>query len=156
MTTGATELFAGAVTAGATVLFAIEGTPWDCTWSVAAALVLPTFVLAISGDGALPANAYPEAIPNTAVAERPVTKILADVAGFFTLRLIVIVVFVGECVGGGGGGRSGSCIISHRLHLHGLRDLHDLRPLHDRHRRRGEDVVGRNPWRDCLRSSHSP
>ncbi|CAB4617263.1 unannotated protein [freshwater metagenome] len=150
MTTGATELSVGEVTAGAIVLPAIEGFPCDCTWPACAVLVLLTFVLAISGDGDLPANAYPDAIPNTAVAERPVTKILAEVAGFFVLRFLVIVVFVEEFVGGSGG-RSGSFIISRRPHLRARRAHHVLRALRGRRHHHGEDVAEPNPLMDCLR-----
>ena len=152
MTTGATEVSVGAVTEGAMVLPATDELPCDCTWPSWAALVLLTFVLAISGDGASPANAYPEAIPSTAVAESPVTKILADLAGFFAVRLFVIVDFVGELVGGGGGGRSGSFIISRRPHLRGGRPRvrRALRALRGHRHHHGEGVMGLNPLMDCL------
>ena len=88
----------------------------------------------------LPASVYPEAIPITAVAERPVTRIFAAVAGFFVVRRVdgdlVGVAFSAVLsvmgVDGGGGGRSGSFSISRHPHLRGLRhDLHhDVRPLH--------------------------
>ena len=151
MTTGAAEVFAGAVTAGETVLLGVEGASCACCWpDVEELLSLLTFVLAISGVGASPAKAYPEAIPKTAVAERPVTKILADVAGFFVLVFLFIAVFVGEFVGGGGGGRSGSFIISRRPHLRVHRAHHVLRALHGhRLRRHGADVVEPNPLMDC-------
>ena len=90
---------------------------------------------------------YPEAIPITAVAERPVTRIFAAVAGFFVVRRVEVdrvgmpfsVVLSVMGVDGGGGGRSGSFSISRRPHLRGLRhDLHhDVRPLRGRRHRHG-------------------
>jgi hypothetical protein len=92
---------------------------------------------------------YPAAIPITAVAESPVTRIFAAVAGVLVVRRVeadlVGMVFsaVLSVVGveGGGGGRSGSFSISRHPHLRGLRhDLHhDVRPLHPRRHR--HDVV---------------
>lgn len=152
MTTGAAEVFAGAVTAGETVLLGVEGVSCACCWpDVEELLSLLTFVLAISGVGALPAKAYPEAIPNTAVADNPVTRILAEVAGFLIFFLFVDAVFTDDLeVGGGGGGRSGSFIISRRPHLRVHRAHHVLRALHGhRHRRHGADVVEPNPLMDC-------
>ena len=74
------------------------------------------------------------------MAERPVTRIFAAVAGFFVVRRVGVdrvgIVFSAVLsvmgVDGGGGGRSGSFSISRRPHLRGLRhDLHhDVRPLH--------------------------
>lgn len=101
-----------------------------------------------------PARVYPAAIPITAVAESPVTRIFAAVAGVLVVRRVeadlVGMVFsaVLSVVGveGGGGGRSGSFSISRHPHLRhphlrGLRhDLHhDVRPLHPRRHR--HDVV---------------
>ena len=141
------ELVVGAVITGATVLLGRAGVPCACCWSRVAAALLPlTFVLATSGVGTFPANAYPDAIPNIAVAESPVTKILAEVAGFFIFFLLGDAVFTVDFVGGGGGGRSGSCIISRRLRRYILRHLH---ALHRRHRR-DEVVVGRSLPADCL------
>lgn len=93
----------------------------------------------------LPARVYPDAIPITAMADRPVTKILAAVAGFFVVRRVGVD-FVGMAnsavlsemrADGGGGGRSGSFSISRHPHLRGLRhDVHhDVRPLHHGHHR---------------------
>ena len=96
----------------------------------------------------------------TAVAERPVTKILAAVAGFFVGRRVgpgcvgaTLSAFFSKerADGGGGGGRSGSFSISRRPHH---RDLHrrghlchhddrrrDFRPHHGRHRHRLDEGV---------------
>lgn len=92
----------------------------------------------------------------TAVAERPVTNILAAVAGFFvgTRRGVGCVGMAlsgflsedraGEAAGVGDG-RSGSFSISRRPHHRRRRDRryddrrHDLRPHHGRHRHHDED-----------------
>jgi len=99
----------------------------------------------------LPARVYPDAIPMTAVAERPVTKILAAVAGFLVVRRVgadfggmaISAVLSDLCVGGIGG-RSGSFSISRHPHLRGLRhDLHhDVRPLRGRRHRRNVVSLG--------------
>ena len=91
----------------------------------------------------------------TAVAERPVTKILAAVAGFFVERRLgpgcdgaTLTAFFSKerADGGGGGGRSGSFSISrHPHHRHGDHRhddrRHDLRPHHGRHRLHGPDEL---------------
>ena len=98
----------------------------------------------------LPARVYPDAIPITATADRPVTKILAAVAGFFVVRRVGVD-FVGMAdsavlsemrADGGGGGRSGSFSISRHPRLRHLRhDLHhDVRPLHHGHPRLRDQV----------------
>ena len=75
-------------------------------------------------------------MPKTAVAESPVTRIFAAVAGFFVVRLTLEVLLVALADGGGGGGRSGSFSISRRPHLlRGRRRA--LRALHGRRHRRG-------------------
>ena len=87
----------------------------------------------------------------TAVAERPVTKIFAAVAGFFEVRRVAearvgitlsAVLSEDRAVTGADGGRSGSFSISRHPHLrdprhHGLRHdglCRDFRP-HPRHGR---------------------
>lgn len=92
-------------------------------------------------------------MPITAVAESPVTKIFAAVAGFFAVRRVAevrvgmassAVLSEDRAVTGTGGGRSGSLSISRHPHR---RDLHrrghlchhddrrrDFRPHHGRHR----------------------
>lgn len=89
----------------------------------------------------------------TAVAERPVTKILAAVAGFCVGRRLgpgcagasLSVFLLKDRAGGGGGGRSGSFSISrHPRPHHGHRyDDHrrGLRPHHGRHRHHGRDEL---------------
>ena len=90
----------------------------------------------------------------TAVAERPVARIFAAVAGFFAVRRVVEVFTVmalsaiseDRAVTGAGGGRRGSFSISRHPHR---RDLHrrghlchhddrrrDFHPHHGRHRHR--------------------
>lgn len=91
----------------------------------------------------------------TAVAERPVTKILAAVAGFFvgTRRGVGC---VGMALSGflseeraGGDGRRGSFSISRRPHPHHRRRdhryddrRHDLRPHHGHHHHLHDQVEG--------------
>jgi hypothetical protein len=100
--------------------------------------------------GALPASAYPEAIPRTAVAESPVTRIFAAVAGFLFVRLVFVGLLVGLLDGGGGGGRSGSFSISrHPLLLRGRH--HVLRALHGRRHHRVVVVEEQIRRKACLR-----
>lgn len=124
---------------------AVEATLFCGVWSTAG-IALITELLTCWAL-VLPASVYPEAIPITAVAERPVTRIFAAVAGFFVVRRVD-----GDLVGmafsavlsvmgvdGGEGGRSGSFSISRHPHLRGRRhDLHhDVRPLRGHHHRHG-------------------
>ena len=89
-------------------------------------------------------------MPKTAVAESPVTRIFAAVAGFFVVRLTLVGLLVALADGGGGGGRSGSFIISRRPRLRGGR-RRALRALHDRRHRRGVVVEGQSRLLACLR-----
>ena len=88
-------------------------------------------------------------MPKTAVAESPVTRIFAAVAGFFVVRLTLEVLLVALADGGGGGGRSGSFIISRHPLLRVRRRA--LRALHDRRHRRGVVVEVRNQRMAWLR-----
>ena len=95
-------------------------------------------------------------MPRTAVAESPVTKIFAAVAGFLVFTFFFIGLLVRVLDVGGGGGRSGSFSIS-RHPLHALHDpRHALRVLHgrrhrDHHHRRGVVVEVQSQLLACLR-----
>jgi len=124
---------------------AVEATLFCGVWSTAGDTLITELLTCCAL--VLPARVYPDAIPITAVAERPVTRIFAAVAGFFFVRRVeanrvgmafsAVLSVMG--VDGGEGGRSGSFSISRHSHLRGRRhDLHhDVRPLRGRHHRHG-------------------
>ena len=124
---------------------AVEATLFCGVWSTAGDTLITELLTCCAL--VLPAREYPDAIPITAVAERPVTRIFAAVAGFFFVRRVeadrvgmafsAVLSVMG--VDGGEGGRSGSFSISRHPHLRGRRhDLHhDVRPLRGHHHRHG-------------------